>query len=873
MPGCASGRPVAVTDLDISMDDAACESLPLSAQWSSLEEAGAQTTRRHFPAMAELGKLLGDALFPQDSAVTDSFIKELAAAQRDSRTLRLRFVGEAARLPVEFATLPDAVLQRCRQAGVAIDDAAIALHNAIEVSRNVEGSTLAASSIEATRQQPLRMLIAVANPATGNWPNIPRAEPQAKIIESACRGIAGDYVEVTYLVAASPTTLAAALKDTRPHILHYVGHGAAVSADVKEPALVLAADHGRDVAYLSAPELLDQFSELPQFVSLNACHLGGSDPSLPGFAESLSNAGVPVVLAMQLPVADTVAEHIAEGVYRPLLRGLPVSRAVANLRRQLAIDSRLRHHPQWATPVIFSRVANTSRFSGIPLTGMAEARSRSAARQFVGREWLWKAVRPCLEAPQDAVVLLEADAGLGKTSFLEHCLRELESGREPGDDALDSTPLVIVHRYRYGEQSDAAACARALSEQLLRWLEDNGKPLPEERPPDAAGSPYLRACTVLDDLLTAATSQTHVVLLIDALDEADDARDALPIADRLGRLPGNLSVFATARPEWYGQWRSGHPAESGTSNLADDDRFFAITLEPLSKANLRDVAYFIYQSFQPFGLAINQAGCLELARNVQGSLLVADILLGMLRTGDDENRTRDRFRQAESVTGAYDLVFRSLAADLAAEPQSERRLRDTEDLLAFIACARDPVTDEQLQTLFGKRSGSASDEGANDERAKDVADALRHLRRFLSSDLSEYGEQLYRPYHQSLRTYGERRLGMSQPSTSSEADPSLALRQALPRAAAEYRKIWADYCLRWKTLEQYPAVYALRHLVPHLIALEGDEPLEKIGSVLTDYGYIAAALGANPNSPERPLHVNELIAHYDSAERRRRNAG
>ena len=854
-------------DQTITVDDEHCPSDALQSLWTSLEQAAKNREANAAPAMGKLGAELGRSLFPPSAHSTSTLISNLAIAQRHSSVLRLRFAGPAARLPVEFALLPNEVREQCKEAGVVMDDTALALLDRVELIREAACSRIASACIDTSDTRPLRILIAVANPGHERWKTIPRAEAQARQIESACRGLGGGYVSVCFLSVATPSTLARSLGEFRPDVVHFVGHGATAADQVSEPSLVLSADRGQGVEYFSAQDLLGCFSDRPRLVSLNACHLGGSAPSTPGFAHALSDAGVPMVLAMQLPVEDTVAEHVAEGVYRAMLRGLPVSLAVANVRRQFAIDSRLRNYPQWATPVLLSQSADTTVCRGIPVTGVTEARSRSAAQQFVGREWLWDKIKPRLESPYNAITLLEAEAGLGKSCFVERCFRELDANQSRHGSVSGAASLPLIYRYRYGEQSDAAACARSLGDQLRAWLSESDKPKPERRAAADYSSPYAHACAELDDVLSAATQHVHVVLFVDALDEAYDAQDALPIANRADNLWDNLSVFVTARPEWYRQWRKRHPPVTDTEQVIEDERFAAVVLEPLSTANLRDVAYFIHRRFQPYGLAISQAACLELAREIRGSFLVADIVLGMLRKGDDMARVKGLFHQAESVTGAYDLVFRTLAADLAGDRDARRRLHDTEDLLAFITCAQEPVAEEQLRYLFEARSRASSS-----DTSRHVADALHHLRRFLASELSEYGEPLYRPYHQSLRTYGQRRLRPAPTTPGDEArpmDPSLPIRADLPHSVVEYQKIWADFCMAWPRLDRYSAVYALRQLVPHLLAIPDDESLDEAERVLTDYSYISAALGADPSTSVRPLHVNELIARYDDVERLR----
>ena len=836
----------AVPPLDqiVRLDADAAAALDMAAPWAVLDAAARDGQQSCLADMAALGANLGQAFFAPGTEAAAVLVDNLATAQAENRSLRLLFEGHAATLPIEFVQLPDELLETCSERGIVVRDAALALHDRVEILRAPSQLSASGQRVEVTRTEPLRILIAVANPATAQWPNIPRAEPQAKIIEAACQGIGGDFVDVTLLSGSSPARLTEALREQAPHIVHFVGHGARELPRERPASLVLHADSGAGASLMAAGDLLATGAPLPELVSLNACHLGGNSAAGDGFAQTLSAAGVSLVLAMQLPVIDVVAEHIAESVYRPFLRGLPLASALASVRRQIAVDNRRRQYPEWATPALYTRVTDTSRFAGVPPVGISEARSRVSASRFVGREWLWSDVQRQIDAAQPQVGLLVADAGMGKSSFIGLCERRLADAAASDPAA----PCVISYRYHYGERADATACARSLTGQLRRWLSDRNEEPPAEPPPDARVSAYVRECSLLMDALRAAAAHSRVVLLLDALDEASDAGDALPVAEWLNELPDNLHVFVTARPEWYAAWRLRYPGKAAADDPADDPRFAPVTLEPMSEANLRDVAFYLHRTLGGYGIMFTPGECLGLARAIEGSFLVADILCGLLRSGDDKARVTQRFEQADSVTEAYDLVFRTLAAELGGTADAEPGTEDVDDLLALVTLARDPLTEEQLVTLFEARDAG---------RQADLATALGHLRPYLDIAMNEYGEQTYRAYHQSLRAYGERRMGLG----SSEQDTG----KPLPRSWQTYARLWANYCLRWGELQRYPRVYALRHVVPHLIAVQDDASRAAVDSVLTDYAYIAAALGADPANPERPLDVDALIAHYDAA--------
>ena len=84
------------------------------------------------------------------------------------------------------------------------------------------------------------------------------------------------------------------------------------------------------------------------------------------------------------------------------------------------------------------------------------------------------------------------------------------------------------------------------------------------------------------------------------------------------------------------------------------------------------------------------------------------------------------------------LEITAIAADLVGDTDGRRKLRDTEDLLALVTCARDPLTHEQLRYLFGAR-----DDDAEVESADALADALNHRGRIVTIDW-DYKTGLFR---------------------------------------------------------------------------------------------------------------------------------
>jgi hypothetical protein len=105
---------------------------------------------------------------------------------------------------------------------------------------------------------------------------------------------------------------------------------------------------------------------------LNACEAAitpAADP-LAGVAPALVAQGVPAVAAMQFSITDEAAVTFAEEFYAALADSDPVDTAVTEARRAVAATDDV----QWATPVLFMRIADGRVFR----LGRAPARARLA---------------------------------------------------------------------------------------------------------------------------------------------------------------------------------------------------------------------------------------------------------------------------------------------------------------------------------------------------------------------------------------------------------------------------------------------------------------------------------------------------------------
>ena len=123
------------------------------------------------------------------------------------------------------------------------------------------------------------------------------------------------------------------LASRRPTLLHFSGHGAAVSGG---PTVLLFEDEAGVGDLVTAERLLKHRGEYLFLVFLSACQSATAyQRAFSNLAYELVAGGVPYALGMQFSVAETVATRFAEFFYRYLAEGHPVEEAVRQARLAL----------------------------------------------------------------------------------------------------------------------------------------------------------------------------------------------------------------------------------------------------------------------------------------------------------------------------------------------------------------------------------------------------------------------------------------------------------------------------------------------------------------------------------------------------------
>ncbi|MFD7406738.1 CHAT domain-containing protein [Streptomyces sp. NPDC059866] len=201
---------------------------------------------------------------------------------------------------------------------------------------------------------PLRVLLVVCNPQDRSL------LADDELAEwGAALGRIGAQVHHHVLDGPDLSSLTVTLARLRPHVLHFIGHGALPGTDLGSAVAFnrTVGAAGRGAAGGDYWELTTDLAQVlmnawqPWLVVINACRQGvdGTAPQ-DGLTEVFLDRGVQAVIALQGDVEPLEAVHLSAGFYRALAQRRPLDDAVATARDRLASD----HHATaaWALPVL-----------------------------------------------------------------------------------------------------------------------------------------------------------------------------------------------------------------------------------------------------------------------------------------------------------------------------------------------------------------------------------------------------------------------------------------------------------------------------------------------------------------------------------------
>jgi MoxR-like ATPase/tetratricopeptide (TPR) repeat protein len=202
---------------------------------------------------------------------------------------------------------------------------------------------------------PLRVLVVISNPGQHSRdlyisPLDVQAE-QEKLQRALAELTGAGLVQLRFLhdeEQATPGAIRRLMRDLRPHVFHFIGHGGyeETEGDEARPFLILENEDQspRRIYGEGFRAFFVGFNET-KLVILNACDTTRLVPKL-------VNEGIAAVVAMQQPITDDVAASFSEEFYQALASNNPISAAVSETRRAIYQD--FPSFPgTWGFPVVF----------------------------------------------------------------------------------------------------------------------------------------------------------------------------------------------------------------------------------------------------------------------------------------------------------------------------------------------------------------------------------------------------------------------------------------------------------------------------------------------------------------------------------------
>jgi hypothetical protein len=318
-------------------------------------------------------------------------------------------------------------------------------------------------------------------------------------------------VEMAIVRPGSHQELTAAIRSREFHVLHYMGHGH-FDQETGEGLLFLRGESGRQVT-VNGDDLAAALKDVAcRLVILNACEtartaISAAGHPFAGLAAALVLAGVPSVIAMQVPIRNSASFALTEAFYRHLLRGDPLEIALTEGR--LAVRANYPRMLDWAIPVLYSRSADSRLFPSASLSPEIQAGIIDASRyiqekagDFHGREWLFDKIDRFVNEHPCGHFILRGDPGIGKSSVLARLVQR------------DS----CVHHFNIrseGIQRPEQFLENVCSQLIAAHALDHAS-----LPPEAT-----RSASFLNKLLAQVSAGLRdgekVIIVVDALDESD----------------------------------------------------------------------------------------------------------------------------------------------------------------------------------------------------------------------------------------------------------------------------------------------------------------------------------------------------------------
>ncbi len=424
---------------------------------------------------------------------------------------------------------------------------------------------------------------------------------------------------------------------------------------------------------------------------------------------------------------------------------------------------------------------------------------------FTGREWLREIIDDFLHSEDRGYFVLEAGAGLGKTTF---CAWLARSRRYP------------VHFVGIPGGADPAAALRNLAAQLIDICQ-----LDEVAPggmlPPTAGSPNGFVRLLAAAAVRARQADGPLVLVVDGLDDGPHQVGEMPLGLPaspppnvylvVSRRPGDQMLPVDAPRRYFTLQAQAEPNQPPVPNQQDMLVYLRQAADEPSLADLLAAASV------PADVFVSQ-----LAAKCAGVWIYLRYVLEEIRRR--RRPLADLDTLPENIWQYYARTF-----DPSRQEDPDRWQAVLLPLLAALGAVREPVTFGLLCTLAGVQA---------DERWRMVLDGP--WRPFLRvQDDSLDTEPRYSVYHDSLRDFLDGRLGEEALAQMTAERPLIrqlhrALRDRHSLIADRYLSAWGGLDCGLPDLEAAPELgqrdggYALRWLTWHLLKADREADLHRL---------------------------------------------
>ena len=358
--------------------------------------------------LSTIGERLFNALFrdPEGDDHAEVLIREIAHAKQN---------GDFLKVTLDLSDAPELVGVPWEAAFYKKGGYFLATDVAANLVRVLPGGP---SAPPPPIEGPVRVLIVIANPFPDRLLDVDKERAQITEILSAVPAAptgAAAFEVLPPLVDATRAKLGRAIADQRPHVVHFIGHGAFID---QSGFIALQGDTvGKaDLVDAAAWRLFFQ-NDTPWLAFLNSCQGAQAERGnlFGGTAQGLIQAGVPFVVAMQFPISDPAAILFASEFYRSLAKSEPVVQAVSRGRNAIARDDACA--PELITPVVYSSgVAETLPLAEAPAAPPGAAPQPAPTPAAASDSWRKIALAALVVLALAVVVLAAAMFGRGSKS-------------------------------------------------------------------------------------------------------------------------------------------------------------------------------------------------------------------------------------------------------------------------------------------------------------------------------------------------------------------------------------------------------------------------------------------------------------------------